>query len=205
MVSGYVGLLMDRYGDVLDGDAHEFLDFARDGAHRMSEQLLGLLEFSRVQSQGRSFAPVNLNEILDDVQIKLRLAIEESSAVIEVVNDMPMVIADRRQIARILQIFISNSITFRGETTPHIQIRGVATGNQLRIHTVDNGIGIAPEHQTEIFDIFRRLHTQASYPGIGMGLAIAKRIAERHGSDVEVTSTPGGGATFSFDLTLAGD
>jgi PAS domain S-box-containing protein len=202
LVSSYVQLLARRYQGKLDQDADEFIGFAVEGANRMKSLITDLLAYSRVGSRGKEFAPVEMEEIFKRVIGTLQLAIDEVGATVTH-DPLPAVLGDAVQIIQLLQNLIGNAIKFRGTEPPRVHV-GAA---QLREHWLffvrDNGIGIDPQHTERVFVIFQRLHLQEEYPGTGIGLAICRKIVERHGGRIWVDSEPGKGATFYFTLQPA--
>ena len=209
MVSSFVQLLAQRYQGVLDADADEFIEFAVDGASRMQRLINDLLAFSRVGTRGKEFEPTNCGAIFKIVLTNLQVAIAESAAVVTH-NPLPVVMADGSQLVQLFQNLITNAIRFRGDDSPviHIGADWVDGGSQGEAaHWVfavrDNGLGIDPEYAERIFVIFQRLHIREEYPGTGIGLAICKKIVERHGGRIWVESEPGKGATFCFTLPKA--
>ena len=200
MVSNYTQLLARRYKGQLDGDADEFIEFAVDGAKRMQALINDLLQFSRVNTQGQELVAVEMEQVLDKALNNLRVAIEESGA--EVSHDpLPTALGDDGQLTQLLQNLIGNAIKFRGNRPPRIHVAAVRENGGWRVIVADDGIGIAPEHHERIFAIFQRLHDRSQYEGTGIGLAICKRIVERHGGHITVESEPGRGARFGFNLT----
>ncbi|HEY4997824.1 MAG TPA: ATP-binding protein, partial [Usitatibacter sp.] len=199
MVASYTQLLERRYGDKLDGDAKEFMEFIVDGAARMKQLIEDLLAFSRVGTRGRDFREVASGDCLAKALSNLRGAQEASGAVVTH-DPMPMVLADASQLAQIFQNLIGNAMKFRGGESTRIHV-GAETREQVWVFTVrDNGIGLDPQYSDRIFMMFQRLHNKAEYPGTGIGLAICKKIVERHGGRIWVDSRPGGGSTFGFTL-----
>jgi PAS domain S-box-containing protein len=202
LVSSYVQLLARRYQGKLDQDADEFIGFVVEGANRMKSLITDLLAYSRVGSRGKEFAPVEMEEIFKRAVGTLQLAIEEAGATVTH-DPLPAVLGDAVQIIQLLQNLIGNAIKFRGTEPPRVHV-GAA---QLREHWLffvrDNGIGIDPQHTERVFVIFQRLHLQEEYPGTGIGLAICRKIVERHGGRIWVDSEPGKGATFYFTLQPA--
>jgi PAS domain S-box-containing protein len=199
MVASYTQLLEHRYKDQLDDTAREFIRFAVDGASRMQRLINDLLAYSRVQTKAGEFETVDLNHILGQARTNLATAIEESSAL--VTNDeLPIVMADPAQLLSVLQNLIGNAVKFHGEGLPHVHVSARETNDEIVVSVRDNGIGIRKEHQERIFHIFQRLHNRADYPGTGIGLALCKRIVERHGGRIWVESEEGKGATFTFTL-----
>jgi PAS domain S-box-containing protein len=203
MVASYTQLLARRYGDKLDEDAHEFIGYAVDGVRRMQSLISDLLAYSRVGSRGATLEPTDLNTVLARTLDALGPAIEESAA--EVTSGtLPVVAADAVQVGQVLQNLVANAVKFRGEAPPDVHVAAQRAGGEWIISVRDNGIGLAPEYASRIFVIFQRLHTRAEYPGTGIGLAICKKIVERHGGRIWVESEPGRGSTFYFTLP-AGD
>ena len=199
MVSSYTQLLERRYGDRLDGDAKEFMDFIVDGAARMKQLIEDLLAYSRVGTRGRELSPTSSGAALDKALANLRAAQEASGA--QVTHDeMPEVLADGAQLTQLFQNLVGNAMKFRGEEAPRVHV-GVEGRDKVWVFTVrDNGIGLDPQYADRIFMMFQRLHNKAEYPGTGIGLAICKKIVERHGGHIWVESKPGEGATFGFTL-----
>ena len=199
MVSSYLQLVDQRYGDELDEDGEEFLAFAVDGAERMREMIDGLLAYSRVETQGDPFEPIDMNAVLEDVRQDLAVCIEESDATIED-GDLPQVEGDPRQLRQLFQNLLSNAIEYSGDESPHVEIDAERDGETWTVAVRDDGIGIEPDAQDRVFDVFQRLHGQEEHPGTGIGLALCERIAERHGGDICLDSEPGEGSTFSVAL-----
>src|ERR1051325_1589846 len=204
MVGNYVELLARRYKGRLDQDADEFIAFALDGAHRMQRLIEDLLAFSRVGTRGWAFEPTDVNRVVDETLTTLKLTIEEAGATIHV-GPLPQVLADANQLQHLFLNLVTNALKFRGAAPPEVQISATLDGSHAVFRVRDNGIGIAPEYFERIFVIFQRLHGRTEYPGTGMGLAIAKKIVERHDGRIWVESTPGQGATFCFTLPVTGD
>ncbi len=203
MVTSFVQLLADRYKDKVDEDGKKFISFAVEGALRMRTLINDLLAYSRVNSRAQPFQPTDCEALLKDVLQGLALRIEETGA--EVTHDsLPTVSGDRTQLAQVFQNLIGNAIKFRSEKPPCVHI-GVERRDTEWIFSVrDNGIGIPPECHEKIFIIFQRLHTRRYYEGNGIGLAIVKRIVERHGGTIRLDSKPGEGSTFYFTINTNG-
>jgi len=199
MVASFTQLLAKRYKDKLDDDAREFIDYAVDGATRMQTLISDLLTYARVGTQGKALAPTNCEELLDRVLQSIKFVIEETGAVISR-DPLPVVMADPQQLGQLFQNLLTNAIKFRGKEPPSIKISVEKTGRDWKISVRDNGIGIAQEHADRIFVIFQRLHTKTEYPGTGIGLAICKKIIERHRGRIWFEPTPGGGSTFCFTI-----
>ncbi len=213
MVAAYVQLLAKDYGGQLGADADEYIDFAVDGAKRMQRLIDDLLAYSRVGTRGQAFRPVNCEEVLREVLSSLRLAIEESGATVAA-GPLPVVCGDRGQIYQLLQNLLANAIKFRAAVPPAIHVSAElqpaesiqgGSGDQARwlFSVRDNGIGIEPQYNKRIFVIFQRLHSRTHYSGTGIGLAICKKIVERHGGQIWVESAPGYGSTFYFTLPVS--
>ncbi|MCC7300225.1 MAG: PAS domain S-box protein [Verrucomicrobia bacterium] len=203
MVANYMQLLERRYSAKLDQDARDFIGYAVDGAVRMQQLIDSLLEYSRLQSRKKPFEPVDLNMVLERVVRDLEGRILETGTKVTA-DPLPQVVGDAVQLGQVLQNFISNALKFRGEAPPEIHIAAEELSNHWKVTVRDNGIGIAPEHQERIFKIFQRLHSRAEYPGTGIGLAICRRIIERHGGETGVESESRKGSVFWFTLPKKG-
>jgi PAS domain S-box-containing protein len=201
MVSSYVQLLARRYKDKLDSEADEFIAFAVDGASRMQRLINDLLSYSRVTTRAKPFASTDCEEVIGQATNNLTVAIEESGAL--VTHDaLPTVMGDESQLMQLLQNLMGNAIKFRGDEPPNVHISAKSTLHEWVFSVRDNGIGIDSEFSDRIFQIFQRLHTRDKYPGTGIGLAVCKRIVERHGGRIWVESQPGTGTTFSFTIPV---
>lgn len=204
MVSSYMQLLEKRYRGRLDDDADEFIAFAVDGAKRLQILIKDLLAFSRVKSRGKSFETTDSEWVLERVLTNLGELIRENNAT--VTHDrLPAVMADEVQLEQVFQNLLGNAIKFHSEVPPEIHIGAERTNGEWKFSVHDNGIGIEPRYYERIFVIFQRLHSGDKYPGTGIGLAISKRIIERHGGRIWVETAPGGGSTFFFTLPLRGE
>jgi PAS domain S-box-containing protein len=229
MVTSYMQLLKMRYGGQLDADADDFIGFAMDGAKRMQQLLLDLLEFARVGTRGNPLLPTDATAACRAAITDLQMAIEESEATV-LCDPLPTICGDAPQLERLFQNLIGNALKFRDAKPPHVHISARLISSEQEIaglgemaserqaplalspaHPLspfwlfmvrDNGIGIAPEYFERIFVIFQRLHAREEYPGTGIGLAVCKRIVERHGGRIWLESTPGKGATFYFTLPV---
>jgi PAS domain S-box-containing protein len=200
MVASYTQLLAKRYGDKLDGDAHEFIDFAVEGVTRMQQLIHDLLAFSRVGTRGEPFQPTSLDAVLDRVLRDIEPAVEACGAQITR-EPLPVVNVDAAQLYQVFQNLIVNALKFRGSEPPQVRISVAREKESWVIAVTDNGIGIAEEYFPRIWALFQRLHSRAEYPGTGIGLSICKKIVERHGGRIWVESEPGHGSTFFFTLT----
>jgi len=204
MISSYTQLLGRRYGDRLDGDAKEFMAYIVDGAARMKQLIEDLLAYSRVGTRAKEFQEVDSGASLARALSNLRASQEASGAVITH-DPMPHVLADGAQLAQIFQNLIGNAIKFRGAEPPRIHV-GAQTTDTVCVFTVkDNGIGLDTQYAERIFMMFQRLHNKTEYPGTGIGLAIVKKIVERHGGRIWVESEPGKGSTFGFTIARQQD
>ncbi len=205
MVSSYTQLLSNRYGDQLDSDARDFIAFAVDGATRMQRLIQDLLSFSRIGTQGNELVPTSADAALDGALFDLREAIEESACVVTR-HPLPIVRADPTQLSQLFQNLIGNGIKYQDAHAPQIHISVAAKGpNEWLFSVRDNGIGILPEYHERVFGMFQQLHGRADYEGTGIGLALCRKIVERHGGRISVASNDGEGTTFRFTLPRIGD
>lgn len=198
-VASFARLLADRYRGKLDADADEFIGFIVDGTTRMQAMVQDLLIYARVSSRGQKFIATDSHAVLDSVLHDLQHAISESDATVTT-DPLPTVLADEHQLRQLFQNLIGNALKYRGLEPPRIHMSARRDSSQWVFSVQDNGIGIDPQHAERIFVIFQRLHTRSEYPGTGIGLAICKKIVERHGGRIWVESTPGKGSTFFFTL-----
>ena len=204
MVASYTQLLAKRYKDQLDTDANEFIDYAVDGVTRMQLLINDLLDFSRITSRKKPFATVHLNNVFEQVTDNLHERIKETNTV--VINDgLPAINGDANQLMRLLQNLIDNAIKFNYSENRSIRVKSSVKDDQVLISVQDNGIGIDKKYEDRVFVIFQRLHTRADYPGTGIGLAICKKIVERHGGKIWFESSKGSGTTFYFTLNTKPD
>ncbi|WP_440771141.1 PAS domain-containing protein [Natronorubrum sp. DTA28] len=199
MVSSYLQLLENRYGDDFDSDAEEFLEFAVDGADRMRAMIEGLLAYSRVETRGDPFESVELDSVVAAAREQLRLQIEEERAEIAV-ESLPRVRGDAGQLRQVFQNLLSNALTYSGDEPPRVRVSAERAGAEWIVSVHDEGIGIEPDEQNRIFEVFERLHARDEYRGTGIGLALCQRIVERHDGKIRVDSEPGEGSTFSVVL-----
>ncbi|WP_394741201.1 PAS domain-containing sensor histidine kinase [Natronococcus roseus] len=202
MITSYLGLIERRYEDELDEDGREFIEFAVDGAERMRDMIEGLLEYSRVETRGDPFEPVDLETVLEEVSTDLQMAIDDDGGELTI-ESLPTVEGDRSQLRRLFQNLLENAITYSGEDSPRVHVEAEESDGEWIVAVSDDGIGIAPGDQDRIFDVFDRLHSREEYEGTGIGLALCERIAERHGGSIEVDSEPGEGSTFFVTLPAA--
>ncbi len=202
-IVSFVQLLERRYRGRFDEDADEMIAYIAEGGNRMQVLINDLLAFSRISTRGRAFAPLHLDEAVDDAVLDLRTLITESGAVVRY-GGLPTVLGDRGQLVQVFENLIANAIKFRRpDVAPEVTISAVRDRKMWHVMVADNGIGIEAEYFDRIFVIFQRLHTRDVYPGTGIGLAIVKKIVERHGGRVWVDSVPGEGTVFHVTLPVA--
>ncbi len=201
MVSAYMGLLERRFGPVIGAEGAEYVGYAKEGAQRMDRLVLDLLEFSRVGRMEEALEPVSLDEVVDGVIANLSPAMGEYGARVERPAPLPAIPAVRGEMVQVLQNLIGNAVKYRDPSRPLVvRVSARQERGQWVVSVADNAIGIAPDYSERIFRIFQRLHTRDRFEGTGIGLAICKRIVERHGGRIWVDSVPGEGSIFSFTL-----
>ena len=200
MVASYTQLLSRRYKGKLDADADQFIAFAVDGASRMQRLIQDLLAYSRVGTKGKDLSETSGEDALQRALLNLRGAINDSGA--EVTHDpLPNVLADAMQLTQLFQNLVGNAIKYQNSGIPRVHISATGNGGTTWTFAVkDNGLGIDPQHFDRIFGMFQRLHKRDEFAGTGIGLAICKKIVERHGGNISVESQPGQGSTFRFAL-----
>jgi PAS domain S-box-containing protein len=200
MVASYTQLLSRRYKGKLDSDADDFIAFAVDGAGRMQRLIQDLLAYSRVGTKGKDLLDTSSEEALQRALINLRGAIQESGALVTH-ESLPSVLADETQLIQLFQNLVGNAIKYQSPGIPRVHISAAKDGGKKWIFSVkDNGLGIDPQYFEKIFGMFQRLHKREEFAGTGIGLAICKKIVERHGGSISVESQPGQGSTFRFAL-----
>jgi PAS domain S-box-containing protein len=199
MIASYVTLLARRYKGKLDDEADDFIYFAVDGAKRMQQLINDLLAYSRIKTRGGNFEPTNCNDVLSDALANLNFTIEDNNALITR-DSLPTVTVDKIQIRQLYQNLISNAVKFRSESAPRVHVAAEQVENEWVFSVHDNGIGIDPQYNDRIFEVFQRLHGREHYTGTGIGLAICKKIVERHDGRIWVKSEPGKGSTFYFTI-----
>ncbi len=201
MVTSYVQLLAQRYKDRLDTDANEFIHFAVDGTERMQRLINGLLMYSRVESRGKPFTLTDCETVLKHVLINLQTSIEENKAVITH-DPLPKVVTDDIQLSQLFQNLIGNAVKFHGKDAPRVHVSAGNDGDKWVFSVRDNGIGIEEKYKEKIFQIFQRLHSRSEYSGTGIGLAVCKKIVERHGGQIWIDSESGKGTVFYFTVPI---
>jgi signal transduction histidine kinase len=191
-ISGPISLVARRYRGQLDAESDEFIEFAVDGCTRMQQLIDGLLAYSRVGRLETAFGSVDCRLVMNGVLKALGPAISESGATVEV-GDLPTVTAEANQLGQVFSNLLSNAIKFaRPGVPPSVQVRADRAGPAWRFTVTDNGIGIASEHRERVFGMFKRLHSREDYPGTGIGLALVRKVVERHGGRVGVEDPPAG-------------
>ena len=199
-VASHTQLLEERYGHELDDRALKHIHYAVEGAHRMQALIQDLLTLSRVGTHARPFAPVDLDVVAAEAVEALEAAEGYDPSAIHV-SALPVVYGDAAQLGQVFLNLIGNALKFhRRGVTPDVRVRAEASAREWTITVRDNGIGIAPEFAERIFEVFRRLHTREEYPGTGIGLAICRKVVERHGGRIWVEPAPGAGSIFRFTL-----
>jgi light-regulated signal transduction histidine kinase (bacteriophytochrome) len=198
-VAGYVRLLEHRFPESVDAKTREYIAGAAEGATRMEQLITDLLAFSRLSTEGRAFVLTSLEAPLRAALRTLQFSITKANAVVTS-DPLPTVRVDESQIAQLFQNLIANALKFHSERPPQIHIGARAEEGRWVVRVRDNGIGIDPQYFERIFQLFQRLHTRKVYAGTGIGLAICKKIVERHGGKLWVESQPGQGSTFFFSI-----
>jgi PAS domain S-box-containing protein len=201
MISSYLQLLQRRYQGQIDEKADKYIYYAVDGASRMQGLITDLLEFSRVATRATEPELTDSEFVLDQTLSNLELFIKQNRASVSH-DPLPKVIADSSQLGQVFQNLITNGLKFHGEEAPKIHISAERKEKEWQFSVKDNGIGIDPPYSEKIFEVFKRLHTKENYPGTGIGLAICKKIVERHGGHIWVESELGKGSTFYFTLPI---
>jgi PAS domain S-box-containing protein len=201
-VAGYVSLLEHRFPEKVDAKMREYIAGAAEGATRMEQLITDLLAFSRLSTDGRTFAEANVGAALDTALRNLQFSIRAANAAVTS-DPLPTLRVDESQIVQLFQNLIANALKFRSERPPRVHIGVRLEEGRWVFRVEDNGIGIDPQHSERIFQVFQRLHTRKVYPGTGIGLAICKKIVERHGGKIWVESQPGQGSTFCFSIPAA--
>ena len=202
-MASFIGLLERHHAGKLDQDGLEFIGFVKDGARRMDGMITGLLEYSRIGRKGAPLLPAAIGPVVAQAVSSLGVAIEECGARVSVAGDMPVVRIDETEIARLFQNLIGNAIKYQPPgAVPEVRVSAVRDGGDWVFSVADNGIGIADKNFERIFGIFQRLHGVGEYEGSGIGLAVCRKIVERHGGRIWVDSASGAGSTFHFTLPV---
>ncbi len=198
-ITSYIQLLQKKMSNDLDEETVEYMNFVVNASQRMRNIIISLLEYSRINREVKPFQQVQIHSVLKDVQENMFLSIRDNKVRIET-GELPVVTADYTQITMLFQNLIGNAIKFRSEKDPQIQITAKKEGDNYVFSVQDNGIGIDPKHENKIFEMFQRLNHKEKYPGTGIGLAICKKIVERHGGSIWMSSEKDRGSTFYFTL-----
>lgn len=201
MITSFLQLLERRYKNELDSDAHEFIDFAVNGAKRLDSMINDILIYSRVTKKNRVLERVDMNSVINKTCINLKTSIDENNARI-VYNHLPTIMADENLMVQLFQNLIGNSIKYKGDGVPEIHITSLKKDSKWLFCVKDNGIGISKEYLEKIFVVFQRLHTAQEYEGTGIGLAIAQKIVHQHGGNIWVKSELGKGSNFCFTIPI---
>jgi len=203
MIASYLSLLERRYGGRLEPDAHEFIGFAVDGSNRLSQMVRDLLASARVVYSGKLAQPVDTGALMSRVAAALKPAIDEVHGQVSW-DPLPVVDGNPIQLAQLMQNLVGNALKYRRDEPPRVHVSATESETAWTFAVADNGMGIPPEHTERVFRLFRRLHPRDRVPGAGIGLAVAKKIVERHGGQIWVESEPGMGSTFHFTIAKAG-
>ncbi|HVL95837.1 MAG TPA: ATP-binding protein [Solirubrobacteraceae bacterium] len=199
MVTGYMQLLQRRYEGQLDDDADQFIGFAVEGAGRMRALIDDLLRYSRLEHAAIEARPVDARETVDATLRSLAASLEDAGADVRV-QGLPVVAADPVQLGQLFQNLIANALKFRNGSAPQVEVLAERDPDGWRFTVADNGLGIDPDHADRVFKMFQRLHGRDEYDGNGIGLAICRKIVDRHGGRIWVEPNPGGGSRFVFTL-----
>jgi chemotaxis family two-component system sensor kinase Cph1 len=199
MVASYTQLLGEKLEGTLDETGRKYIAFAMDGAERMQRLIQDLLSFSRAGSHDRDIVDVDMTALLEEVLSSLEVQIRETAATV-VSGGLPVVKADRTQMVQLIQNLVQNGIKFHGTAPPVVHVACTGEPDAWHFTVTDNGIGIEKEYLEVVFQIFRRLNSRREYPGTGIGLALCRRVVERHGGRIWTVSSPGQGSAFHFTL-----
>ena len=198
LLSAYARMLGDRHGEALDEEARTFIGYIRGEAERMKTMIDDLLDYSRLETRAEDAVPVDLGEALETALRTLGPRIADAAARVEVAGDLPRVDGSPSQFERLFRNLVANALKFRSDAPPIVAVRAAQEDGECVVEISDNGIGIDPDRAEQIFDVFQRLHSQDRYEGTGMGLAICRRIVERHGGRIWAEPRPEGGTSFKF-------
>jgi light-regulated signal transduction histidine kinase (bacteriophytochrome) len=199
MITSFLELLEKQYNDKLDENGKELIGFAVNGSKRLDSMINDLLEYSRVVNKEREFKNVNFNNVLEQTKLNLKSSIDDTNAVVTY-HSLPTLFGDEQLLVMLFQNLISNSIKYRSNKTPKIEISAIKESNRYLFKVEDNGIGMSNKNLKRIFTIFQRLHTKEEYEGTGIGLAIAKKIVNQHDGHIWVESLLGDGTTLYFTI-----
>ena len=200
-IGSYTGVIKHKYGNILGDEAKEYMAFVNNGVHQMHHLLSDLLLYAKIGHNDQKREWINLNDLLQEVLTNLQSQIQSEEAIIKI-GAMPIIYGYHSGLIQVFQNIISNSLKFHGDTPPLIQVTHTRIEDHHQFWVRDNGIGIKPEYQTQIFKAFQRLHTQEEYPGTGIGLAICQKVIKQHGGQIWVESEEGMGSSFYFTLPI---
>jgi light-regulated signal transduction histidine kinase (bacteriophytochrome) len=200
-IASYTQLLEQRFSERLDVEGKRYLSHVLNGVDRMQSLIHDLLVYSRTGKEEMRFEPVDMKRIVQQAVGDLETSMQENGAEVTM-DDLPVIEAQPAQMHQLFQNLISNAIKFHGAVSPRVHVSARKEGEEWIFRIKDNGIGIDPKYQEQIFKIFQRLHSRNEYPGTGIGLAICKKIVERHGGRIWVESTPGDGSSFLFSVPV---
>jgi PAS domain S-box-containing protein len=198
-ISGFVQLLKLEYESKLDEQAQDWIRRTVQSIAQMQTLIRDLLSYSRVDARSRPFALTPFLDIVNDAMALLDSSIHDSGGQVTV-GELPAIMCDRSQMVQLIQNLIGNGLKYHGDKPPHIHVAAERSGKEWVFSVRDNGIGVDPKHYEQIFEIFKRLHDQSEYPGTGIGLAVCRRVVDRHGGRIWVKSDPGHGSTFYFTI-----
>lgn len=204
MIGNFSGLLARSYKSKLDDDAHEYIEFIEDGVHRMSNLINSLLTYSRVGRKEMKFINIDLNKLVEVKLFDLSELIKDKNAQIEI-DPLPTIFGEKEQIGMVFYNLVNNGMKFNKKEQPTIHIKHHEHAEQgfWKFSVKDNGIGIKPQYQQQIFEIFKRLHNKRDFEGTGIGLSVCQKIIYRHGGKIWLESIPGEGTTFYFTISKA--
>lgn len=198
-IGGFLQLLRKNHSDKLDDKARELVQRSLDATARLEQLTEDLLSYARVNSEAKPFAPLDCKDVVNDALSLLDSSINDTGAVITV-GELPRIMGDRTQLVQLFMNLLGNGLKYCRGRSPVIHVSASKIGPDWLVSVADNGIGIEARHYERIFEVFKRLHNQNDYPGTGIGLAVCKRVVERHGGSIRVESVPGEGSTFYFTI-----
>ena len=201
-IAGFGQFLQRKLGDQLDEESQRWLEAVVNGAKRMKTLIQDLLRYTSLDTRSLPFSPIHIQTVLEDALANLDGSVRESRASVVYNGSLPSVWGDRPQLTQLFQNLISNAIKFSREQPPEVRVAARQNHNEWLFSVRDNGLGIAPEYHERIFEVFKRLHDRQEHPGNGIGLAICRRVVQRHRGRIWVESEPGNGSTFFFALPV---
>ncbi|HEX7465461.1 MAG TPA: ATP-binding protein, partial [Usitatibacter sp.] len=198
-IASFVDLLRSTYAETLDAQAKDWLSRTTQSVDHLQTLIRDLLEYSRVDVEPRPFEKVSMREVFERASSLLDAAVRDAAATITC-DELPEVTGDRSQLVQLLLNLLGNAIKYRGTEAPRVHVTGQTRADDWLFEVRDNGIGIAEKHHQQVFEVFKRLHDQKQYPGTGIGLAICRRVLDRHGGKIWVESKLGEGSAFFFTI-----